>query len=280
MLTEARQAVEKGMALTGKDGIATQPGIRTWVRILVRLRDHNAVLTRMAPWTPGTSAVTARELGLAVAEYYSPEEKTKFAAAIERQGRRIDIAHDAGLADMEAKWLYEALMAAPGGKRAGEYVSRLIDLQGRRLRFDELGQQLEAYDRALPPDLKGRNLAEAASAYRSSGNTGAEMRVLQLVHARQQLSGAELDRYALLLAVQPQRVINAIAQEKRPESANGLVNYVLSRGPAALAQQAVNARGNVLAEPLWNQAYTGLAGLYFTSNAAPSKGHSPTSWAT
>jgi tetratricopeptide (TPR) repeat protein len=112
MLTEARQAVEKGMALTGKDGIATQPGIRTWVRILVRLRDHNAVLTRMAPWTPGTSAVAARELGLAVAEYYSPEEKTKFAAAIERQGRRIDIAHDAGLADLEAKWLYEALMAA------------------------------------------------------------------------------------------------------------------------------------------------------------------------
>ena len=32
----------------------------------------------------------------------------------------------------------------------------------------------------------------------SSGNTGAELRVLQLMHTRQQLSGAELDRYALL----------------------------------------------------------------------------------
>ena len=81
-------------------------------------------------------------------------------------------------------------MAAPGGKRAGEYVSRLTDLQGRRLRLDELGQQLEAYDRALAPELKGRNLMEAASAYRSSGNTGAELRVLQLMHSRQQLSGA------------------------------------------------------------------------------------------
>jgi hypothetical protein len=271
MLAEARQAVEKGMALIGKDGIERQPDIRTWVRILVRLRDHNAVLTRMATWTDGASAVTARELGLAVAEFYTPEEKSKFAVSIERNARRIEIARAAGLADLEAKWLYEALTGAPASNRAGEYATRLIELQRQRLRFDELGQQLEAYDRVLPPAAKGRDLDEAASAYQSSGNTGAELRVMQQMHARSQLSGAQLDRYALLLAAQPQRVINAIAQEKRPESANGLVNYVLARGSAALAQQAITARGNVLAEPLWTQAYTGLTGLYFASNAQPVK---------
>jgi hypothetical protein len=49
------------------------------------------------------------------------------------------------------------------------------------------------------------------------------------------------------------------------------VNYTLSQGSPALAQQAITARGAVLANPLWTQAYTGLAGLYFTSNAAPVK---------
>lgn len=271
MLPEARLAVDKAVSLTGKEGIQTQPDIHIWVRILVRLRDHNAVLTRMAGWPDGLASVTARELGQAAAEFYSPEEKSRFAVAIERSSRRIEIARAAGLADVEAKWLYEALMAAPNSNESGGYMSRLIELQRRRLRFDELGQQMEAYDRAVPPAARGRQLDEAAAAYRASGNTGAELRVMQARHARQTLSGPELDRYALLLAVQPQRLITALSQEKRPETANGMVNFAIARGPVAFAQQAVTARGNVLAQPLWTQAYTALTGLYFASNTAPVK---------
>ena len=271
MLPEARQEVEKGLTIAGNDEDTLRSGIHTWVRILVRLRDHSTVLSRIVPWKGNSSAIAVRELALAVAEFYSPEEKTKFAASIERHGRRIEIARAAGFADLEAKWVYEGLMAAPTANLATGSLSRLIQLQTQRLRFEELGQQIEAYDRVLPPQARGRELDEAAAAYRASGNAGAELRVLQLTHARQQLSGAQLDRYALLLAVQPQRIITAITQEKRTESANGLVNYVLARGSAALAQQAITARGNVLADPQWTQAYTGLAGLYFASNAAPVK---------
>ena len=269
ILPEARQAVEKGMTLAGNDEVALQGGIRSWVRILVRLRDYNAVLARMAPMQPGSTAAVVRELGMAVAMYYSPDEKTKFAAAIERQGRRIEIAGAAGLPDLEAKWIYEAIVARPAAPESSGLVQRLIQLQQARLRFDELGQQLESYDRALPPSVQGRELQQAAAAYRASGNTGAELRVLQRSHARSLLSGAEFERYALLLSVQPQRTITAITQDKRPESGNGLVNYIIARGTPALAQQAISARGAVLASPLWTQAYTGLAGLYFASNAPP-----------
>ena len=271
MLPEARQAAEKGMTLAGSDENDLQGGIHAWVRTLVRLRDDNTVLARMAPWKPGLSSMAARELGGAVAIFYSPDEKSKFAAAIERQGRRIEIARAAGLADLEAKWLYAALLAQPVSNQAAGLRQRLIELQQSRLRFDELGQQLEAYDRALPAQAQGNELQEASAAYRASGNTGAELRVLQRRHARSLLSGAEFDRYALLLSVQPQRTITAITQDKRPESANGLVTYTLSRGSAALAQQAINARGAVLANPLWTQAYTSLAGLYFSSSAPPVK---------
>jgi hypothetical protein len=271
MLPEARQAADKGMTLAGNDENQLQGGIHTWIRTLVRLRDYNPVLVRMSPWQPGLSSMAARELGAAVAIYYSPEEKTKFAAVIEREGRRIEIARAAGLADLEAKGIYQALLAQPGSNQSGGLRQRLIEIQQMRLRFDELGQQLEAYDRALPAQAQGNELQEAASAYRASGNTGAELRVLQRRHARTLLTGAEFDRYTLLLSVQPQRTIAAITQDKRPESSNGLVNYTLSRGSAALAQQAINARGAVLANPLWTQAYTSLAGLYFTSSAPPVK---------
>jgi cellulose synthase operon protein C len=269
MLPEARQAAEKGMTLAGNDEIELQGGIHTWVRTLVRLRDYNTALARMAPWQPGITSMAARDLGATVAIYYSPEEKAKFAAAIERQGRRIEIARTAGLPDLEAKWIYQALLAQPVSNQSAGLRQRLIELQQLRLRFEELGQQMEAYDRALLAQSQGNELQEAAAAYRASGNTGAELRVLQRWHARSLLTGATFDRYALLLSVQPQRTIAAITQDKRPESGNGLVNYTLSRGSAALAQQAITARGAVLANPLWTQAYTSLAGLYFTSNAAP-----------
>ena len=271
MLPEARQAVEKGMTVAANDEATLQLGIHTWVRTLVRLRDYSTVLARMVPWKAPASSAAARELAVAVAEFYSPEEKIKFASTIERNGRRIEIARGAGLADLEAKWLVEALIAAPASNRSGEFAARLIQLQTQRLRFDELGQQMEAYDRLLKPTARAGELRSAAAAYSASGNTGAELRVLQLAHAREQLTGADLDRYALLLAIQPQRAITAIAQEKREQSANGLVNYVVARGPVALAQQAVTARGNTLADPLWTQAYAGLTGLYYASNAAPVK---------
>ncbi len=266
MFAEARQTVEKGFTLSGNAEGAPDPGIHAYARVIARLRNHDAFLARMVPWGPNSSARAAHELGLAVAEFYTPDEKTKFGATIERQGRRVTMAQAAGLVDLEVKWRAAALLSGVGADQASSHLSRILQLQKERLRFDELGQFLEAYDRTFPPQSKSRTyLIDAADAYRSSGNTGAELRALSTVEAREILRGPEFDRYAKLLAVQPQRFITTITQERRGEAANQLVSYAIAHGSAALAQQAVTARGAAQG-PLWTKAYTALTGLYFASN--------------
>jgi Tfp pilus assembly protein PilF len=266
MFAEARPIVEKAFTLSGNKDGEPDAGIRTYARLMARLRNHDVFLARMIPWGPNSSARAATELGQAVAQFYSPDDQVKFAASIERQGRRIQMAQAAGMVDLEVKYRVAAMMGAPASENSAGHLQRVIELQHQRLRLDELGQQLEAYDRVVP--LKNRGaypLTAAVEAYRASGNTGAELRVLGALHSRQFLRGPELDRYAKLLAIQPQRFTIAISQEKNDEAANQLVGYAIAHGSAALAQQAVAARGMSQGD-LWKKAYTALTGLYFASN--------------
>jgi hypothetical protein len=266
MFTEARQMVEKGFTISGYAEGAPDSGIRTYARVMTRLRNHDAVLARMIPWGPNSSSRAANELGQAVAQFYSPDDKLKFAASIERQGRRIEMAQAAGMVDLEVKYRVAVLMSGAAGNQSSTHLQRVIELQRQRLRFDELGQQLEAYDRTVPPQSRGAYpLTAAVEAYRASGNTSAELRVLTALQSRQFLRGPEFDRYAKLLAVQPQRFITAISQEKNDEAGNQLVSYAIAHGSAAVAQQAVTARGTSQGD-LWKKAYTALTGLYFASN--------------
>ena len=84
-----------------------------------------------------------------------------------------------------------------------------------------------------------------------------------------------LDRYGKLLLAPPQRMVAAIGRG-RAEAANALVNYAIehstSSAQQSIAFQAIVARGQRLGSktaPMWTNAYTALAGLYFASNAAP-----------
>jgi len=62
----------------------------------------------------------------------------------------IPLAQFAGLADLEARWRYEVMMAHPGSNQAQIVETRLDELQKQRMRFNEYGGQLEAYWNVFP----------------------------------------------------------------------------------------------------------------------------------
>jgi tetratricopeptide (TPR) repeat protein len=318
-LAEARRFSEQGVRrLTAENRDEFTAGVQMYARVLARLRAYDAA-------APEVIAAGAPQIAAVVEQYYSPEEKLRYAAWVQlyvqahpRAMGGIGLVQGAGMGDLEAKIRFQNLMTPPAGL-AGQAtqanLQELVGLQKRRLAFEELGVQLEAFDRAeiasaargslnKPPTNtlptngppannppsgtannsdRGSDLMEAAAAYRASGNVAAELRVLQLQNSRAPLDGALLDRYGKLLLAPPQRIVAAIGRG-RVDTANALVNYAMehstsvSAPPAAAAAQqsivfrAITARGQRFgpkAGPLWTNAYTALAGLYFASNAAP-----------
>jgi Tfp pilus assembly protein PilF len=163
----------------------------------------------------------------------------------------LPIAEEGKLADLEARWRYEAMMMEPGSPASSMQESRLIRLQMARMRFDELGLQLEAYWNVHPNnEQKPAILARAAEAYRAGGNTPAEMRAL---------ASGNSQRYLRLLAQnRPDELIRLSAQQKWHEP----VNEALRSGNGDLARRAVESQGRANL-PVWGRAYTALAGLYY-----------------
>lgn len=235
-----------------------------YIGALMLHRETDAALAALGKLKESSQGGAIAQIGAMVNRYFSPEEKTKFAALIATQPAKIELAAAAGLIDLQAKWLAAALVADPDGNDAKEQKQKLIQLQRSRLRFDELGAQLEAYDAVLPAASRSDELTEAALCYRSSGNGAAELRVLQVQNGRAQLQGPLLERYSKLLIASPRALVAAIARERRAEAANGMLNYAVEHATAGTVQQAIAARG-MREGVLWTNAYTALAGVYFTT---------------
>ncbi len=98
------------------------------------------------------------EMGAVVSNYFTPEEKVAFVkfAETRRAGMSpadvdafaVPLAQSAGLAELEARWRYELMMDKSKGANSSLLLSRmqpLVELQRRRLRFAELGGQLEQF---------------------------------------------------------------------------------------------------------------------------------------
>ncbi|HKS96279.1 MAG TPA: hypothetical protein VJV74_09110, partial [Terriglobia bacterium] len=213
-------------------------------------------------------------MGVAVKTYFTPEEKTTFAAFLEkkRQGMRendvtqilLPLVEAAGLADLEARWRDELMMAHPGSPQAQVQESRLEQLQKQRMRFAELGAQLEAYWNVYPP-VVGRDsiLERAALSYQAGGNTEGELRALSQVFGLQGISDAALHRYLeLLLAKDPARLAIIAGDGAVAPVKDAATNTAVSGGDAKLALEVTAARGHGL-PPVWTRAYTGLVGLYY-----------------
>jgi len=261
MLAEAHQFAGEALKRAPEDSV------KIWARILARQQQYDAVFAKLPTLKPATATQVAQEVA-SVASSYSSDDKAKFAASIEKQPLRVNLAESAGLLDLELKWRLSAAMARPGTAASNQSVQRIVALQKSRLRFDEFGAQLEAYDRAAPAQTNVHHEAEEADAYRASADTAAEMRVLKRLFDRHEAQGPLLERYTQLLIARPQPLTAAISSEPDPAIANAMLNFILQHASAAVAQQAVAARGQKNGA-LWTKAYTGLTGLYFASAAAP-----------
>ena len=262
MLAEAHKFADEALKRAPEDSV------KIWARILARQQQYDAVFAKLPTLKPATALQVAQVVATSAATY-SPDDKTKFAAAIEKQPLRIPMAETAGFLELELKWRLAAAMAKPGAA-ANPSIDRIIAIQKSRLRFDELGAQLEAYDRLLPTQTNLHREAEEADDYRASGNTAAELRVLKRIFDRHEAQGPVLERYTQLLIARPQQLTAAIASDTEAANVNAMLNYVLQHANAAVSQQAIAARGQKNG-PLWTKAYTGLTGLYFASSAAPVK---------
>jgi cellulose synthase operon protein C len=271
-LADARKFAEQGMKLVtadNRDELTTN--IQMYARVLAKLRAYPVA-------SPDVIATGAPQIAAVAGQYYSPDEKVKYSAWVQARlpgANRLALVQGAGIADVEAKMRAAALMAQPDGANALANLQALIQLQKQRLAFDELGSQLEAYDRALPPSSEHKGeLTEAAQAYRASGNTAAEYRVLQGENNRNTLSGVLIERYAQLVVGQQQRLTTVLSRETGATNENAVVNYAMEHSTVAVAHQAIALKGR-RAGPQWTNAYTALAGLYFASNAAPVKAAFP-----
>jgi predicted Zn-dependent protease len=273
MLPEAVEFAERGARLAGDDLFVNQPAdAMVYSRIVARARRMDRVLSRLRPDTR-ISGQLAEAAGAIIAQSYTPEEKASFeqtltanAAAMPRLTRDavlLPFATYAGLADLEARWRYESMTAA------GLNVdSRFTALQPERGLYAELGRQLEQYAQGnAHATVESAALNQAARAFVSEGDIESQLRTMRRLLDRSALGGELLERYLDLLARRKPDDLIAIARGNSSfEIRNRAVQFAIASGQPQLAYSAVRARGGGLT-PVWTNAYTALAGVYFEDRA-------------
>jgi predicted Zn-dependent protease len=215
------------------------------------------------------------EMGNTVSRYFTPAEKLSFAQFAQKtrtamsvadvEALAIPLAQNAGLADLEAAWRYQLMMEPR--EQPGVLFTRMnafVNLQRRRLKFAELGKQLEGFAPRVPGNQQYTVQLVAAEAYRSAGDSENELRVLSKV-AFPYMRPDNQKRYLdLLLARRPQELVQ-LSSNWTPWGEQA-ADYVVANGEPALVHAVVAARGQTR-PPVWPKAYSALVGLYFAEPA-------------
>lgn len=301
VLREAGQFAKEGVTLAG-DTLLTDPesvaGAGIYARIMTRLGQPEQAYQRLyTAWQSAqpTSQMLAsgvgvasiqtfarkkamegftsalKEMGDAAKRYLTPEQKVAFEKFAEQQKDTSDgtyaqtllpLVESAGFTDLQAKWLDELMMNA--GQSCGSQTMGLINLQNRRMRYEELGQELERCAAVATPQEIGGVLAQAADSYQAAGDTTSEMRVLAKLYQDGVLGGGRMTRYfTLLLKSDPNRLVTLAGSPGGPPGApEAIANFAIASGNRALALRVIAAIGR-REKPVWQRAYTALAGLYF-----------------
>ncbi len=269
--SELTQALATANATTPIDTVAAQ-----FARVATRLRQLDAIAPALNAKTAGMTPerigqFRQRWLSAAAetaAALYTPEEKQRFGLWLEAQRATAgadtvaNAALQAGLADLAAKTYAQALMAAPAGDTASNYLEQLVRLQTQRQQFGELGRQIEAYHRAAPNnDEKSGLLRRAQRAFYAAGDDAGELRMLSALSAAGSTSEEELQRLFELTTRRAPATITA-RQAQDPVFMDSLANYALRSGKAPIAIQAISNRRS----PLWQNAVRAVTGLYFNEN--------------
>jgi tetratricopeptide (TPR) repeat protein len=215
-----------------------------------------------------------REMGTAVKRYFTPEERVIFAKSLEgrnatmTRGDAYDFllpaAEKAAISELQVKFLDAMLMAKPNGNFS---TSALEQLQIRRLKLIEAGEQLERAANMASPSSATDHLNRALEIYNLAGSPDDELRVLESLRQFHPLAGLQQNCYfELLLAKNPQALVQLASQPQgRGDEA---ANFLITHSNAKLALLAINVRA--VSEPaVWRSAYIALTGLYFADGSAP-----------
>jgi tetratricopeptide (TPR) repeat protein len=211
-------------------------------------------------------AACMREMGTTAGRYFTPEEKVEFVkflqsknAAMSRNDAYLYLlpaAEKAGLAPLQAKLMYEQLAARPGDISSKPWE----ELQTRRLKLTEAGQQLEQIALARPANHAESYQYRAQDMYRLAGSGADELRTLEELRQYHVLGGEQQARYfELLLDRDPQRLVQLAGHS---QERNEAANFLIAHSDVRLSLSAVEARSG--SEPaIWRSAYMALTGLYF-----------------
>jgi len=215
-------------------------------------------------------AQALRAMATVVGEYATPEEKAQFAAWLQiKRATAVDgkelrevylpAMQAAGLLDMESDLLWEFAEKSNGPNRGN--VNEWLQLQQKRVQLDGVGAKLEKYAASLPYREQNAAWRRAADFYRTTGDSAAELRVLDKMTG----SGSSGDtRYMdLLLATRPQSLIEKASGTVGTQTDTGdkVAQFLLANGKPDQAFAGITARST--GRPVvWKKAYTGLTGLY------------------
>ena len=226
----------------------------TYAVVMTRAHEYDTVLGKLSQDRRGALDAMAQ----VVARYYTPEEKSAFAADLEKRMTAavrpywIQIARTAELYDLAARW-----MQADAAQRGQSW--ELIQLQDSRMRFDELGRQLEALAASASQEpVRTTLLTQAAEAYTSIGDTASLERIFGHV--------PETRRYLEMVARgDPSKLLRWAGQ--RDDAAD----LAVASGDPKVALQAIQERGQSK-PPVWTRAYTALTSLYYWTSAPDASG--------
>jgi cellulose synthase operon protein C len=215
-----------------------------------------------------------RQIGLTVAQFYTPEEKLAYRELLDaqRKGKTaaevastwIPAAESAGLKDREAEWHKDLLLA--GGKIGDGQLSAYETLEQQRMDNVGLARTLEAYATTRTAATRDGILVRAVSAWSDEGDPAAELRVLQSMNLRSDDYTAFRERYFQLLLRMDQGVLLDQASSSNAAYADAAANYILANAAEPFAQSAVDARARGR-QPVWASATTALVGLFFAGSS-------------
>jgi tetratricopeptide (TPR) repeat protein len=252
----ADQASVSGAALSGWES--------DYARIMTVSRRHEEAFDLVL----GTERPdVVRAMGRAVDEYFSPDERVVFGEwlSARRQGADersrphfVELASAARLHDLEADWRIDDAIGGDLPEPDLSVISRIIvALEEPRMRFGPLATRLEDLAGRLPPENRRAALDPALGALRTIGDEPGE---LELIERYPELEVAYQTRYyALLAAARPEELVRVA---RRGASTSGLMaaSALIAAGESDLAVDAIRVDGRT---PAWQDAYTGLVGVYF-----------------
>jgi hypothetical protein len=215
------------------------------------------------------------QMSTAVATYFTPEEKLAYARLLD--GREVSALNDdvetiwipaamtAGLKDREARWRQSVLVKDPKFDQGKLDAFNLLEKQ--RMENAERGRTLEEYAERWQTGVQDGVFAMAEDGWRDAGDHEKELAVLRRMDFQSKPQANLRERYFhLLLRYEPKQLV-AQAGLSPADYADSAANYAFANGSQPLAYAAIDARAAKLA-PVWHDANTALAGLYFADQTA------------